>query len=99
MIVAGTGIEVPPSRFGLSGDGADTPPCGPLEEHVLQHVRDPGPPIRLVEKASLDVRDHSYHWCGMIRLDQQRQTIGENLAVDSCGPERWVVGGNRKAGR
>jgi hypothetical protein len=32
------------------------------------------------------VGDQSDHWGGMIRLDQQRQTVGKDVALNAFGP-------------
>ena len=64
-----------------------------LEEHVLQHVGDAGPAVRLVEEPRLDVGHHRNDRRGMVRLDQQGEAVGEDFADNVFGPK--TVSGER----
>ncbi len=88
MVVPGARVEIAPGGLGLSCNGADAPAARPLEEHVLQDVRDTGPSVRLVEEAGLHMGHHRNDWRRVIRLDEQGKTVGEDFAEDSGGPER-----------
>jgi hypothetical protein len=87
MVVARAGIEIAAGCLGLPGDCAHAPPGRALEEHVLQHVRDADPMVRLVEETRLHMSDDRHNWCGMIRLNQKREAVREDFAVDIFGPD------------
>jgi hypothetical protein len=87
VVVTGACIEVTTCRLGFSGNVPHTAARSPLEKHVLQDVRDAGPVVRLIEKPGFDVGDNRHHRRRVIRLDQKRQAVGENLAVDVLRPD------------
>ena len=66
----------------------DAAPCRALEEHVLEHVGDAGPAVRLVEETRLHVSDHRNHRRGVVRLHQQGEAVREDLADNALGPQR-----------
>src|SRR5690348_12807540 len=95
VIVPRPGIQIPAHRLGLPRYGADAPSSRPLEEHVLQDMRDAGPPVGLIEEARLYVSDQSDYRGRVIGLDQQGQSVGEDLPDDSLGPHRCAVSRER----
>jgi hypothetical protein len=51
-------------------------------------MRDPDPPVGLIEETSFDVGDHGHYRRRTVRLDQNSEAVGENFPVDACGPDR-----------
>ena len=86
VIVAGAGVEVAAGGLGVPGDLPRPAARRALEEHVLQHVRDPGPAVRFVEEPGLHVGHHGGHGGGAVALDQEREAVGQHLAAHAGGP-------------
>ncbi len=80
MIVDRVGVEIPTARHRLLGDRADGTRWGPLEEHVLEDVRDADLRVALVEVAGLDVRHDGDNGRRPIGSDQHREPIGQHSA-------------------
>jgi hypothetical protein len=95
VVVGGPGVEVAAGVLGLAGDLADTPGGGALEEHVFQHVRNPRPVVRLIEKSGAHPGYDGYR--GKIRdvLHHQGQPVRQDPAADTGRPERKRHGGER----
>ena len=82
VVVAGTRVEVPARGLGLPRDLSRPAGRRSLEEHVLEHVRDPHPAIGLVEETGFHMRDNRRDRRGAVALHQQRETVGEDFPPD-----------------
>ena len=77
LVVDGSGVQVSTQPLRLAGKLAGRTCRSALEIHVLQHMGDPNPLVRLVEVTGLHVGEGSYNWCRTVPLDQQGQSVGE----------------------
>jgi hypothetical protein len=86
VVVPGAGVEIPARGLRLASDRSHTATLGALEEHVLQHVRDPGPAVGLVEEPRFHVGHHGNYRGGTIGLDQESETVGKDFPDDAVCP-------------
>ena len=99
VIVARAGIEVAARRLGLPRDLAHPAARRPLEEHVLEHVGDPDPAVRLVEEAGLHMGDHRDGRCRRLVLREEGEPVRQHLARHPLGPAAAHSRAPRASGR
>jgi hypothetical protein len=92
VVVGRAGVQVAAGGLGLPRNGAHPAPRRALEEHVLEHVRDSAPPVRLVEESGLDVSNHRHRGGRGLLLHQERESVGQHLPPDIPGPALIAVG-------
>ena len=80
VIVDRVRVEIAAVRLRFAGDLPHATGWRPLEEHVLQHVRDADDVVGLVEIPHLHVGHDGDHRCRRIATHQQRQTVRQHVA-------------------
>src|SRR6185503_8799011 len=96
LVVDGGGGEVAAEHLGLAREVTGAAPGGSLEEHVLQHVGNAHPFVRLVEVPGANVGDDRDDGGGLVALNENGEAVGEDLAMYAVGPhgrlDGWTVG-------
>ena len=88
VIVDGAGVQISARRLGLLRDGADGTRRRPLEEHVLEHVRDADDVVALIEVAGLHEGDDRNYGRGVVAPQKHGEPVGEDDAPHRCGIEQ-----------
>ena len=86
------GVEIAADGLRLLGDLADAARRRPLEEHVLEDVRDTDDVVGFIEVAGVDVRDDRHDGRRMIAPNENGETVRETRADDRRGIDRGKNG-------